>query len=75
MQHNFKMETNDFIKVYEAGKPYEAELIVGLLANNNIEATIINKRDSQYLFGEAEVHVAAADAEMAREIIENRENS
>ena len=64
---------NDFIKVYEAGKPYEAELIVGLLSNNGIEATVINKRDSQYLFGEAEVHVAAADAEMAKEVIAKRD--
>ncbi|MCL2041355.1 MAG: GNAT family N-acetyltransferase [Bacteroidales bacterium] len=67
--NNIKM---DFIKVYGTGKLYEAELIVGLLSNNNIEATVINKRDSQYLFGEAEVHVAAADAEMAKEIISNR---
>ena len=67
-----KTLAGDFIKVYEAGKPYEAELIVGLLSNNGIEAAIINKRDSQYLFGEAEVHVAAEDAEMAKEIIENR---
>ena len=66
------METNDFIKVYDAGKLYEAELIVGLLLNNNIEATVINKRDSQYLFGEVEVHVTAKDFEKAKEIIVNR---
>jgi len=67
------METNDFIKVYEAAKLYEAELIVGLLACDNIEATIINKRDSQYLFGDVEVHVAAADAEKAKQIIAERD--
>ena len=67
------MENNDFIKVYGAAKLYEAELIVGLLACDDIEATIINKRDSQYLFGEVEIYVAAADAEKAKEIIANRE--
>ena len=67
------METNDFIKVYGAAKLYEAELIVGLLACDNIEATINNKRDSQYLFGEVEIYVAAADAEKAKEIIANRD--
>jgi NACalpha-BTF3-like transcription factor len=66
------MEANDFIKVYDAGKPYEAELIVGLLSVNDIEAITINKRDGQYLFGEVEVHVAAKDAEKAKEIIGKR---
>ena len=68
------METNDFIKVYSAGKLYEAELIVGFLSLNNIEATIINKRDSQYLIGEVEIHVAAEDAEKAKKIIASRED-
>jgi len=67
------MENNDFIKVYGAAKLYEAELIVGLLACDDIEATIINKRDSQCLFGEVEIYVAAADAEKAKEIIANRD--
>jgi NACalpha-BTF3-like transcription factor len=65
------METNDFIKVYEAGKLYQAELIVGLLSVNDIEATIINKQDGRYLFGEVEVYVAAKDAKKATLIIEN----
>jgi len=67
------MENNDFIKVYEAAKLYEAELIVGLLACDNIEATILNKRDNQYLFGEVEIYVTAANAEKAKKIIANRE--
>jgi hypothetical protein len=67
------MGTNDFVKVYEATKLYEAELLVGLLSHNNIEATIVNKQDGRYLFGEVEVYVAAADAEKAKEIIEKRD--
>jgi len=68
------METSDFIKVYEAAKLYEAELVAGLLSVNDIEATIINKRDSQYyLFGYVEIHVAAKDAEKALEIIAKRD--
>jgi hypothetical protein len=67
------METNDFIKVYETAKMYEAELVVGLLSCNDIEGIIINKRDGQYLFGDVEIHVVAADAEKAKEIIANRE--
>jgi len=67
------MGANDFIKVYATKNAFEAELIKGLLLNNNIEATIINKKDSQFLFGDIEVHVAAADAESAKEIIASRE--
>ena len=67
------MKTGDFIKVYVSGKLYEAELIVGLLSNNNIEATIVNKQDGRYLFGEVEVYVAAEDAEKAKEIITKRD--
>jgi len=67
------MGANDFIKVYATKNAFEAELIKGLLLNNNIEATIINKKDSQFLFGDIEVHVAATDAESAKEIIASRE--
>jgi hypothetical protein len=67
------MKENEFIQVYSVGKMYEAELIAGLLSNNNIEATVVNKRDGQYLFGEVEIYVVAKDAEKAKEIIENRQ--
>ena len=68
------METSEFIKVYEATKLYEAELVVGLLSVNDIEAVIVNKRDSQYyMFGYVEVHVAANNAEKALEIIAKRD--
>jgi hypothetical protein len=67
------METTDFIKVYEAAKLYEAELVVGLLSFNGIEAATINKQDGRYLFGEIEVYVTAKDAEKAKEIIAKRD--
>lgn len=66
------MEEKKFEQVYSAGKLYEAELIVGLLAENGVEATIINKRDREFLIGDVEVYVAEEDAERAKEIIENR---
>jgi hypothetical protein len=66
------MKKNDFIQVYSAEKMYEAKLVIGLLSNNDIEATIVNKRDGQYLFGEVEVYVIAKDAEKAKKIIDNR---
>jgi hypothetical protein len=67
------MEKKDFVNVYSAGKMYEAELIVGFLETYDIEATIMNKRDSNYLFGDVEIYVAEKDAEKAKQIIANRE--
>lgn len=66
------MEEQNFERVYSAGKLYEAELIVGLLAENGVEATIVNKRDSEFLIGEVEVYVANEDAVEAKRIIEER---
>ena len=66
------MEDQKFELVYSAGKAYEAELIVGLLAENGIEASIINKRDREFLIGEVEVYVKEEDVARAKEIIENR---
>jgi len=67
------LNKNDFIKVCEVRKLYEAELIVGLLSVNDIEATIINKQDGRYFFGEVEVYVSAENAEKAKQIIAKRD--
>ncbi|MDR0363660.1 MAG: DUF2007 domain-containing protein [Bacteroidales bacterium] len=66
------MEGKKFAQIYFAGKLYEAELVVGLLAENGIEAAIVNKRDSEFLIGEVEVHVAEEDVERAKEILAKR---
>jgi hypothetical protein len=66
------MEKNDYVKVYSAGKIYEAELITGLLSDYQIEAVILNKKDSELLIGEIEVFVASNDAEKAKQIIAER---
>jgi len=63
----------EFTCVYTCTQQYEAFLIEGLLRDNGIEATVMNKRDSSYLIGYAEVYVKAEDKEKALEIINNRE--
>lgn len=62
------MEKN-WTKIYSTGKLYQAELLKGLLEENNIEAVIINKQDSAYLFGEMELYVDANDVMVATRII------
>jgi len=59
----------DFVVVFSAGKLYNAEMIKDVLLNNNIEATIVNKKDSGFGFGEIEVYVAKANEEKAKKII------
>lgn len=46
-----------------------AEMLKGMLIDNGIEAVIVNKKDSAYLFGEVELYVQAEDAILARQLI------
>jgi Tfp pilus assembly protein FimV len=62
----------EFVLVYTASQHYQALLIKGLLDENNIEASVINKQDSEFLVGFAEVFVKAGDKDKALEIIANR---
>ncbi len=56
-------------KIYSTSKLYQAELLKGLLEENDIEAVIINKQDSAYLFGEMELYVDADDVMKATRMI------
>ena len=62
--------SKNWTKIFATGKPYQAELIKGLLEENNIESIVVNKQDSAYLFGELELYVDAEDIIQAKRIIE-----
>jgi hypothetical protein len=59
--------------VYTTSVLLEAELIRGMLEENQITAFLINKQDSAYLFGEIEVHVHTTNAFSAVQLINNRD--
>jgi hypothetical protein len=59
----------DWIKIHTTNDNYKAELLKGLLLENNIEAVIINKKDSSYLFGELELYVNSRDVIKAKHIL------
>jgi hypothetical protein len=59
----------DWVKIYSTDVNYKAELLRGLLFENNIEAVIINKKDSSYLFGELELYVSTDNVIKAKHII------
>lgn len=57
--------------IFSSADAFQVEMLKGLLADNNIESVIVNKKDSAYLFGEVELHVQVADAFIANQIIHN----
>lgn len=59
----------DWIKIYSTGIDYKAEILKGLLLEHDIEAVILNKKDSSYGFGELELYVSSDDVIKANHII------
>ena len=55
--------------IYSTGMAYQAEILLGILESNGISAVIINKQDSAYHIGEAELYVKTEDVLEANRII------
>jgi len=61
----------DWKKVYSSSQLSVASIIVGLLREQDIQANVLNKIDSSYVFlGEVEVYVPANDYEKALTIVD-----
>lgn len=56
--------------VFKAGLEYQAQIVKNVLEENNIEAVILNKKDSPYGIGHLEVQVHADQVIGALKIIE-----
>jgi hypothetical protein len=59
----------NWVKIYTTTATYKAELIRGLLLENDIHSVVINKKDSSYLFGEVELYVMSDDVIEAKHIL------
>lgn len=59
----------EWVCIFSAGNVQEAEMIRGVLDENQITAFLINKQDSVYLFGDIEIYVAVEDVFSANQII------
>ena len=56
--------------VYTTNQVYKAEAVKDLLIEENIEAVVVNKKDSAYtVFGEVELYVQPEDENLAIELI------
>ena len=62
---------NNWVCVYTANQVYKAEAVKELLSEENIEAVVVNKKDSMYLFGEVELFVQPEDENLATELIKS----
>jgi hypothetical protein len=63
---------NDWKKIYESTNPIKAQLAKAyLMEEHQIDAVVMNKQDSSYLFGLCEVHVPMQDAVLAKFLLEN----
>ena len=63
------MVDKNWVKIYSTAAHYKAELIRGLLMENDINCVVINKKDSSYLFGEIELYVMPDDVIQAKHIL------
>jgi len=63
---------NDWQKIYVSDSPFKTDLAKAyLVEEHQIEAVVINKRDSSYLLGVCELYVPASRATLARFLLEN----
>jgi hypothetical protein len=68
MEHNWT-------KVFTTTNPIEAEIILSMLQEHDIEAVEMNKRDSSYLaFGAVEVYCPSEKAIAALHLINNKDS-
>ena len=62
---------NDWVVIFETGQLYRAELVKSLLNDNNVEAVILNQKDSSFKIGAIEVMVKKEDKGKAAAIIKS----
>ena len=59
----------DWIIIYTTDKLYQAELVKGMLRENDIDAVIVNRQDSELVpLGEVYVYVHQDNGEKARQL-------
>ena len=65
---------NNWQRVYKDRQEHRASIVRDVLTDREIEAVMVNKKDSMYGFGYFEVQVPADDVILAIKIIEENIN-
>ncbi len=65
----------DWVNIFTTKQAYLSEMIKDVLADNNIQAVIMNKQDSAYItIGDIEVYVKAENVIKAKFLITKLQN-
>jgi hypothetical protein len=65
----------EWVKIYSTAEIYKIEIIKAILAEQNIQAFEVNKKDSSYgAFGTIELYVQPENIIKAKHIISKQEN-
>jgi hypothetical protein len=60
---------NEWVNVFVTSQPYRAELAKQVLEQSDIDAVLLNKRDSFYHVGDIEVHVKQDNVIKAKNVL------
>ena len=60
---------SDWVVAYSSSDIFKAEIIKNMLLSNNIDAILMNQKDSSYHFGVVEVYTKKDDIEKAKKFI------
>ncbi|MBV8254743.1 MAG: DUF2007 domain-containing protein [Chitinophaga sp.] len=66
-----------WVKVFSSDRPYETEIVKGMLQENGIDAVILNRQSSSYTFtipGQVELYVPEAQADTAQNLVTQHNN-
>ncbi|MCW3462490.1 putative signal transducing protein [Chitinophaga nivalis] len=67
----------DWIKIFSSDRPFEAEIVKGMLLDNGIEAVLLNRQSSSYnitLPGQIELYVHKTQQDTAESLVKNHNN-
>jgi len=63
---------DNWVKVFETGEQIRAEIVKGVLEENEINAVVLNKKETVYqIFGTYQVLVLKEDILLATNIVQN----
>lgn len=58
-------------EVFSTSHTWQAEMAKQILEENGINAVVVNRKDSSYLFGEVAVYTKPENAEKAKELLKD----
>lgn len=71
---NNRADISGWVLIYIIDDQWRLDLIRQILDSNDIACVVIDKKDSSFHFGNAEIYVKHQDAERAVELIKDIEN-